>query len=220
MAKVQYNPSTLKVAYSPGTKKVQMVRWYIPGTACNKCGVDGTPEFIYITFHGLVDCDNCNNSYRLGTWYKSIGAAAALNNRTFCLAYSSFCRYYQVGGGWPVLPVGPIKVDYYSNSTCTNFNYTVDFLYYRFVFNLASIVGNTYTMNLTIDVAANPGGGWTEPVFYAQAAVIIDDSGVCIPDGNLNNILPCGVYVQPSVGNTDPLCTGGYVELEGGGVKA
>jgi len=223
MAKVQYNPSTLKVSYNPLTGKVQMARpWqgYVPGAQCSLCAVDGTPLNIRITFRDLVDCDSCNHSFRIGKWYKAQGAAAVFNGRLFYMTYSNSCIYYQTGGGWSPLPAGPITMDYYTNNICTAFSYTATYTHTRMVLNLVSRVGDTYTVRLNIDIATNNAGSDFVPVFFTLAGIIVDESGACIPTGILDNILLCGDYVQPGVGNVDVFCTGGYVELEGGGVEA
>ena len=214
--RARFNPSTQKVAYNPVTGKVQMVKWYIPGIVCLHCAVDGTPKKLKITFHDLVDCDGCHESYRIAKWYSAAGAAAVFNNRTFDLHYGGFCAWLSVGGTQP-LPDGPIATDYYNNNLCTNFAFTEQFTHFRILFQLISIVGNTYTLGIRLTVSVGVAGA-TSYVFDSIINVVIDDGGLCIPNGSLDNdFIVCGETAIPGVGDRDIMCKDGYVVIEGGG---
>ena len=84
--KLHFNPDTLKLAYTPGTGKIQVA--VVDAGDCFYCG--GTPPAtITVTFSGLADC------VCIDGLYKATGVAAEVN-KAFALDLdinSGWCRW-------------------------------------------------------------------------------------------------------------------------------
>lgn len=123
MAKVQFNPSTLKASYLVANKTAQTVAAIEAGDDCGYCNANETPEQIKVVFENIVACPDCEpfgNHWR--EWDILVNN---INGVEFTLTQKidNACYWYYLGS----LSTGEFR--WYLNSDCTNLDSTYTFSY-------------------------------------------------------------------------------------------
>ncbi len=105
--RTQYNPSTLKVKYTSGTSKVQVI-------PCDCALCDTVPFEITVTFSNITDDTNCCNYSGSSKIYDGGGAAAINGEHTLVCS-----TVYQESCCWAKVITGDFgTIDFYAGVDC------------------------------------------------------------------------------------------------------
>ena len=202
--KLHFNPSTLKLAYTQATGKIQAVAAdsFVVGDDCDYCTPGTTPKYVTVTLKDLTFCSGCyalnengQGPYVCG-WPPVTAKYAnyfsdALNDIKFVLPQFGDCSWNAHFN-----PASTPSVNYggghlYNGSGCDDANYcTFQTNLYFYVYKINNTQGKIY-----VGYRPSPGGWYpTYTVFLSNPFIV--QSG-CIAAANVaNDIASCGCELQ------------------------
>ncbi len=185
-ARVQYNPSTLKVKYTPGTSKVQVI-------SCDCALCDTIPFEITVTFEGITDDTDCCNYNGDSKIYDGGGAASINGVHTLVCSTT-----YQESCCWAKMLTGDFgTIDFHAGVDCGFYLSTGDITAIPIFVTIYESVGIKYT-----DIRAGLISPTFSPGAFFHDTLTFVDAADCLNIGNtFTNEATCSQY-QIGTGGT------------------